>query len=195
MRHTFLSVIVFLAFLLSAVSVVNAQSYASKSFSLTIDGNSTMHEWSTAATNVQIKGDFVMPEGVLQKINSASVNVVTKSLKSTKKSGLMDSRTYETLKADAHPNITYVFTKVASIQQNGSETTLTINGNLTIGGTSKPTDLVIKMKTLPNGEIEVKGTRKIKMSEYGIKPPSFMLGALKVSDEVAINFSAVLQKK
>lgn len=107
----------------------------------------------------------------------------------------MDSRTHETLKADQYPNITYTVTKLGSIQKNGNEAPVTINGNLSIGGTSKPTDLVLKMKVLPNGDIEITGTRKIIMSNYGIKPPSFMLGALKVGDEVTLNIYTVLTKK
>ena len=51
------------------------------------------------------------------------------------------------------------------------------------------------MKVLPNGDIEIKGTKKILMSNHGIKPPSFMLGALKVGDEVTLDIYVVLHKK
>ncbi len=180
--------------LLLSVSIVQAQTYSAKSYKLVINGTSTMHDWSSNATNVKIEGDFVINNGGIEKINNGTVNVATKSIKSTKNSGIMDNRTHETLKADKFPNITYSVTKIGSVQQNGNETTIVLNGNLNIGGTSKPTDLSVKMKLLPNGDIELKGTRKILMSNYGIKPPSFMLGALKVGDEVSLDFSAVLHK-
>ncbi|HEX4958368.1 MAG TPA: YceI family protein [Lacibacter sp.] len=180
--------------LIITTGIVQAQTYSAKSYKLAINGTSTMHEWSSTATNVKIEGDFTIANGSIEKISNGSVNVVTKSIKSTKNSGLMDSRTHETLKADKFPNITYTVTKIGSVQQSGNEATITLNGNLTIGGTSKPTDLVVKMKVLPNGDIEVKGTRKILMSTYGIKPPSFMLGALKVGDEINLDFSAILHK-
>lgn len=61
----------------------------------------------------------------------------------------MDERTHSTIKADKNPSITYVFTKIVSTQQSGSETTVTVNGNLTIAGVTKPTDLVLKFKSLP----------------------------------------------
>ena len=186
-----------LAFLsgLFSTPAIQAQNYTAKSYKLTIEGGSTMHDWSSSATNVTVQSDIIITNGVVEKINAATVNVVTKSIKSHKNSGLMDSRTHETLKADKHPNITYVFTKVNSIQKSGTESTITVAGNLTIGGTSKPTELVLKAKTLPNGEIEIKGSKKILMSTYGIKPPVFMLGALKVSDEVKLDFSVILQHK
>jgi polyisoprenoid-binding protein YceI len=180
--------------LITAVTSIQAQTYTAKSYKLVITGTSTMHDWSSQATNVTLNGDFVINNGSIEKVNSGTVTIATKSIKSTKNSGLMDSRTHETLKADKFSTITYTVVKVATVQQTGSEATVTINGNLTIAGSSRPTDLVLKMKVLPNGDIELKGSRKILMSNYGIKPPSFMLGALKVGDEVNLDFSAVLHK-
>jgi polyisoprenoid-binding protein YceI len=174
---------------------VQAQSYTAKSYKLTIEGTSSMHNWSSSATNVSVQSDFVITNGTLEKINSGTVTIPTKSIKSHKNSGLMDSRTWETLKADKNPNITYVVTKVSDPKASGSEATMTVNGNLTIGGTSKPTDLVLKAKVLPNGDIELKGTKKILMSTYNIKAPVFMLGALKVGDEVTLSYDIILQKK
>lgn len=153
-----------------------------------------MHDWSSKATSVIVTGDFALNNTTLEKINAATVKVQTKSLKSTKDSDLMDGRTHSTLKADKFPEITYVFTKVLSVQQNGAETIMNISGNLTLGGVTKPTDLTLRIKTLANGDIEVKGTRKILMSNHGIKPPSFMLGAMKVGDEVTLVYDVILKK-
>jgi hypothetical protein len=32
------------------------------------------------------------------------------------------------------------------------------------------------------------------MSNHGIKPPSFMLGAMKVADEITISYDVILKK-
>lgn len=182
------------AFLFPAL-FINAQTYTAKTYKLAINGTSTMHDWSSSATNVTVQGDFVINNGVIEKITAGAVNVVVTSIKSHKNSGLMDSRTHETLKADKYPNITYAVSKISNIQQSGGEATGTVSGTLTIGGVGKPTDVVLKMKVLPNGDIEVKGNKKILMSNHGIKPPSFMLGALKVGDEVSLDIYVVLHKK
>jgi polyisoprenoid-binding protein YceI len=188
------SILLFLATLLIAGTVSAQSKFSTKSFQLTINGTSNVHDWSTKATNVIVNGDFGLSNTSLEKINAASVKVKTKSLKSTKDSDLMDDRTHSTLKADKFPEITYVFTKVLSIQQSGSETIMNVTGNLTLGGVTKPTDLTLRIKTLPGGDLEVKGTRKILMSNHGIKPPSFMLGAMKVGDEVTLTYDVVLKK-
>ena len=188
------SILLFLATLLIAGTVSAQSKFSTKSFQLTINGTSNVHDWSTKATNVIVNGDFGLSNTSLEKINAASVKVKTKSLKSTKDSDLMDDRTHSTLKADKFPEITYVFTKVLSIQQSGSETIMNVTGNLTLGGVTKPTDLTLRIKTLPGGDLEVKGTRKILMSNHGIKPPSFMLGAMKVGDEVTLTYDVILKK-
>ncbi len=175
--------------------VLNAQTkFSAKSYQITVAGTSTMHDWTSKATAVTVTGDFAIANGTLEKINTATVKIDSKSLKSTKKSDLMDERTHSTIKAEKNPSITYVFTKVVSTQQSGSETTVTVNGNLTIAGVTKPTDLVLKFKTLPNGDVEVKGSRKVLMSNHGIKAPSFMLGAMKVGNEITISYDIILKK-
>ncbi|MFN8264735.1 MAG: YceI family protein [Chitinophagaceae bacterium] len=189
------SICLTLVLLLLATFQTSAQTYTAKSYKILVDGTSTMHEWSTAATTVNAQCDFTIANGGIQKINSAVITIPVKSLKSTKNSGLMDSRTYETLKADNNPNITFVVTNILSNQQNGGEGTISIRGNLTIAGKTNPTELVLKTKVLPNGDIEVKGSKKILMSSHGVKAPSFMLGALKVGDEVTITFDVILAKK
>ena len=184
-----------LVILIFSFQYLQAQTYSAKTYKLSIKGTSTMHDWSSAATNVTVQGDFVINNGIIEKVTGGNVNVVTKSIKSDKNSGLMDSRTHETLKADKNPNITYAVTKVTGVPAGGGEANVTVSGNLTIAGTSKPTDLILKMKVLPNGDIEIKGTKKILMSNHGIKPPSFMLGALKVGDEITLDIYVVLHKK
>ncbi len=189
-----LTIAILLPALLMA-GVLNAQTkFSAKSYQITVAGTSTMHDWTSKATAVTVTGDFAIANGTLEKINTATVKIDSKSLKSTKNSDLMDERTHSTIKAEKNPSITYVFTKVVSTQQSGNETTVTVNGNLTIAGVTKPTDLVLKFKTLPNGDVEVKGSRKVLMSNHGIKAPSFMLGAMKVGNEITISYDIILKK-
>ncbi len=188
------SILLLLTTMLLAATVSAQSKYSTKSFQLIVNGTSNMHDWTSKATNVVVNGDFDLNNTTLEKINAATVKVQTKSLKSTKDSDLMDGRTHSTLKADKFPEITYVFTKLLSVKQAGAETIVNVSGNLTLGGVTKPTDLTLRIKALANGDLEVKGTRKILMSNHGIKPPSFMLGAMKVGDEVTLTYDVILKK-
>lgn len=188
------SILLFFALFLVAGFAGAQSKYTTKSFQLLINGTSNVHDWSSKATTVNITGDFLVNNNIPEKINNATVKVQTKSLKSTKDSDLMDDRTHSTLKADKFPEIVYVFTKVINVQQSGGETIMNVSGNLTLCGVTKPTDLTLRIKTLANGDLEIKGSKKILMSTYGVKPPSFMLGAMKVGDEVTLTYNVVLKK-
>lgn len=191
---TFLTVF-FSLLLINQVACLSAQTrFESKSYQVDINGTSTMHDWVSSVSTVSVSADFMMDENSIESLKNATVEMQTKSIKSKKNSSLMDSRTHSTLKADQHPKIKFVLTKVQSVKQNGSEWNLQLQGNMTIAGSSQSTDLLIKAKMLGNGEMEITGTKKLKMSTYGVKPPSFMLGALKVGDEVTINFSVKMKK-
>lgn len=167
---------------------------SAKSAKISLSGNSTMHKWSSNVTKVAFSGDFGLNDGNLTKINSAVVKIETKSIKSHNDSDLMDERTHKTLKAEQFPNISYEYTNTLSSDLNGKEGTIKVNGKLTIAGVTKPTDLVLKVTTLANGDIQVKGSEVILMTNFGIKPPSFVAGTLKVEDKVNIAFDVVLKK-
>ncbi|MCA0363315.1 MAG: YceI family protein [Bacteroidetes bacterium] len=167
---------------------------SARSAKISLSGNSTMHKWSSNVTKVAFSGDFGLAEGNLAKINSAVVKIETKSIKSHNDSDLMDERTHKTLKADQFPNISYEYTNTLSSDLNGKDGTVKINGKLTIAGVTKPADLTLKVTTLANGDIQVKGSEVILMSTFGIKPPSFVAGTLKVEDKVNIAFDVVLKK-
>ncbi|MBX9782151.1 MAG: hypothetical protein K2X48_02555 [Chitinophagaceae bacterium] len=60
-----------LVLLLFIAQLTQAQVYTTKSYKLTIEGTSTMHDWSSSATNVTVQGDFVITNGVIEKLTAA----------------------------------------------------------------------------------------------------------------------------
>src|SRR5574343_53339 len=186
--------LIMLLFSVIALGVSAQVKYVTKSFEVVIAGTSNVHDWTSKATTVNVTGDFDIVNGAFNKLTSAVVTVPAKSIKSTKESGLMDERTYSTIKADKNPTIAYVCTKLVSTQKNGAETIVTVLGNLTIAGVTKSTELVLHFKSLASGDLQVTGSRKILLSDHGIKAPSFMLGAMKVGNEITISYDVVLKK-
>ena len=161
-----------------------------KSSKITISGNSTMHKWSSKATDVSMSADVVIEDGVVKNISSGKVVIKTASLKSHNDSDLMDSRTHETLKAEKYPTINYSFEKLLSADAQGN---CKIQGKLTLAGVTKPLNLDIKISTI-GGNVTIVGSKSFTMSSFGVKPPSFLAGTLKVDDLVAIDFEVVLKQ-
>ncbi len=174
---------------------VMAQSYQLKSHKIELRGMAKPeHAWTSQATKATLTADFVMEGNSFKELKKATLDIPTKGIKSDKNSDLMDNRTYETLLADKYPSIQYVATSLKSAILQGNESTLVLVGTLTMAGKSQPVELTMKGKILANGAIELNGSQALKMSNYGIKPPSFMLGALKVVDDITIVYSVTLQK-
>ncbi len=73
-------------------------------------------------------------------------------------------------------------TFVASAFEPGSNGGGVISGTLTLGGTARP----LRLQVAQTGPGRYHATASVRQSEFGIKPYTAFLGALKVSDAVAI---------
>lgn len=167
--------------------------FDSRSHKMTISGTSTLHDWEAPVNKVYAKGDVTLNNNELQSVNSMYVEAEIKSIKSAKGES-MDDKIYDALDADKYYKITYNLSKVKSIEKSGSEWNVNTSGNLTISGVTQSIDMTVKAKVLPNGDVEFNGSKKIKMSNYKVDPPSAMLGMIKCGDEVTVSFAVTLKK-
>lgn len=153
---------------------------------LSIDGTSTVHDWTIEAEEFEGKADVTIENNALASINSLSFDVPVKSLKSGKSP--MDDNTYEALKADDHPVIKYQFRSMDNVRVEGNTTTMDTKGVLTIGGESK----IVNMKVISEAgnSITFRGDITFKMSVFEIDPPTAVFGTIKTGDQVTINFNA-----
>tara|TARA_R110002012_G_scaffold114079_2_gene260420 strand:+ start:25201 stop:25734 length:534 start_codon:yes stop_codon:yes gene_type:complete len=152
---------------------------------LTVDGTSTVHDWTIEAEQFDGKANVTIENNALQSINSLSFNVPVESLKSGKSA--MDDNTYEALKSDDHPVIKYEFRSMDNVKVNGTTTTMSTKGVLTIGGVSKIVNMNVTADAT-NG-ITFSGDITFKMSVFEIDPPTAVFGTIKTGDEVTIKFN------
>ena len=82
------------------------------------------------------------------------------------------------LGADRHPEATFT----ASTFEPGSDRGGVIEGTLTLGGISRP----LRLHVSHGGGETFHATASVRQSEFGIKPYTAFLGALKVSDAVGV---------
>lgn len=169
-----------------------AEKYTSKSFSMVVSGTSTLHDWKSPASKSSAVGDFSVAGNDLQKINSMYVEVESKSIKSGKDG--MDDKTYECIKADEFPKITFNLSSVKSMDKAGTDYNVNAMGNLKIAGTSVAVDMQVKAKVLANGDVEISGAKKIKLAQFKLERPSAMLGTIKCGEEITLTFTVILKK-
>jgi polyisoprenoid-binding protein YceI len=82
------------------------------------------------------------------------------------------------LGTDRHPQATFT----ASAFEPGSDGGGIIQGMLTLGGASRP----LRLHVSETGDESFRATASVRQTEFGIKPYTAFLGALKVSDAVGI---------
>ncbi len=157
----------------------------SKESKLWIDGTSTMKSFSCSATKIDVSVISEPGSAPSDLVQSASLVVPVASLDC--RNGTMNSHMKKALKADANPQI---FWKMSSYSVTGTD--VTMKGRLSIAGTEKPFELKATGNAESDGTVRVKGSTKFKMSEYGVKPPSLMMGSMKVGDPVTVSFDLVL---
>jgi polyisoprenoid-binding protein YceI len=83
----------------------------------------------------------------------------------------------KTLATDRYPEAVFTATGFEPDAGGG-----TVSGTLTLHGVERP----ITLKVSKNGDDRYRATTSVVQSDYGIKPYSGFLGALKVRDEVSI---------
>lgn len=166
--------------------------------SLRVEGDSTLHKWSCASTSTEMT--FSLADGAPQslaeaikasKIKSMNVKIAVAGLKSGE-TGL-DKNMRKAMRENEFPNVVYHLDKyeMAKDSANGVFAAKT-SGQLTIAGVTKPVGIDVEFHLGPDGAA-VKGSYTLKMSDYGITPPTLMLGTIKVRDPVTIRFDLDLK--
>ena len=102
----------------------------------------------------------------------------------------MDKNTYKALKADDHPEITFVLTTPVKAIPAGVHA-IAAKINLTIAGVTRAIDMSVTATSQAHGNIEFEGSKAIKMTDYGVKPPVALLGTMRTRDEITIHFKGV----
>ena len=99
----------------------------------------------------------------------------------------MDNYTYEALKSEDHPYISFALKDIKSIESGK----VSANGAVTIAGVTKNI-AVSGSYAYSNGKLSIKGSREINMKEFDIEPPSVMFGTIVVGELVDIEYNLIL---
>lgn len=180
-------IVAIMFFVMFSIGIVAAQApMKPNQVSITIAGTSTMHDWTMTSKDGILQTNFTLQnDGSLAQINSLNVTVASESLKSGK--GAMDKNAYNSLKTDKHKQITFA---LSSSKVEGNLVKCT--GTLTIAGVTKTIDLDATCKVMPDNTLNCKGSKKLKMTDYKVEPPTFMFGSIKTGDEITVNFETTL---
>lgn len=173
-------------FFLISLQATAQKGYTVKDFKISVAGTSSLHDWESAVTKADANSRLELDGQQLKAINSLKVTIPAKGIVSTK-GRIMDGKTYEALKADAHPNITFTLTTAKLSGLNVSA-----KGKLALAGVTKDINLKATGQITPAGHITFKGSYSLLMTDYGMSPPTALMGSIKTGDEVTVHYSLTL---
>jgi polyisoprenoid-binding protein YceI len=182
-----------LIFFLTLIAFASqAQTSKLKSFTFTISGTSTLHEWKSTVTKVEWKGLASVDAAKVLILQNIDITIPVKGIVS-EHGRIMDGKTYEAFNTDKNPNITF---KLKSFTQKvvSNDLLLAVEGNLTMNGVTNMIMLSITGKVLANGDLVFSGSRSLKMTDYKMDPPTAMMGTIKVGNEVTVRFDLTISK-
>lgn len=161
---------------------------------ITIAGTSNVHDYTATTakasiTNVRLGGsvagdafwDEVQKPGGLEAFD---ISIPAESLKSSKEG--LDKNMYKALKTKEHKDIVFSLKSMS-----GTPGALSATGLLRIAGVER--EVTLPLKTVRKGDgLAVSGTIDVLMTDYGIKPPTAMLGMVKADPKIKVTFEVLL---
>jgi polyisoprenoid-binding protein YceI len=161
---------------------------------VSLAGTSNIHEYTASTTTVRVTqvrlapavagGAFwteIVKPGAIEALEIA----IPAATLSSPKDGL-DKNMHKALKVEQFLDITF---RLARLE--GAAGSLRAVGTLRIAGVER--EVVLPLTLEPRGTaLAVKGRLPLLMTDYGIKPPTAMLGMLKTDPKVTVTFETVL---
>jgi polyisoprenoid-binding protein YceI len=161
---------------------------------LWVEGTSSIKSFSCKASDVDAQVDAA-PDAVAQvtagEKGVTAVRVRVEAAKLECGNGTMNDHMRKALKADANPVIDFQLATY-DVTRTDDGVIGTLTGTLSLGGAQRPITIAATGK--PEGAaLRVSGSYALKMTDYGLKPPSLMFGRIKVGETVKVNFDLLLK--
>jgi polyisoprenoid-binding protein YceI len=161
--------------------------------SIKVLGSSNVHDWVMTSTTMESQGEFTFEGASLSALHAFKFSLAFTSLKSEHTS--MDNRTYKSVNAEKYPVISYKLTSAQLSTTEKNKYLIKTKGELTIAGVTRPITMEVTALVGADKMITCTGSEKIKLTDYNIKPPSFVLGTMKVANDLTIQFNLVYKNQ
>lgn len=161
---------------------------------LWVDGTSTVRSYRCSTSAVEGSADAERAGSLADLADGVGrVDVSVRVASLDCRNETMNGHMRNALKAREHPVIRFQAPSVA-VTARGAEGTARTAGTLTIAGAERPVTLDATVaEEASGGGIRVRGSTQLRMTEFGVRPPSLMLGTMRVHDPVTVHFDLVLK--
>jgi hypothetical protein len=182
-----------LMFLAGAVAAQDINMSLQSGYDLRIDGDSNVRSWGADAEKVE--GRLVLTdieEMSLENLTpdnskEMSLTIHVESLDSGSRGLTRNMKSY--LKEDDHPLITFNLREITGVDiQNGSALISAI-GIINAAGQDHEVTMNVTATLNGDGSLNFRGEQDLLMTDFGIDPPTAVMGTVRARDEVVISYN------
>jgi polyisoprenoid-binding protein YceI len=159
---------------------------------MTVYGSSNVRDWTMDVLEIDGQVD-VQPatDDGLPTIDRVLVEVPVDSMLSER--GSQNEKAHKALNKNRQPVI-YFRSESITVSPGADATTFeaTAEGELILAGERRNVILQSEGTRTENGAIRLQGEHELLMTDFGIDPPTALLGALRVTDEIRVAFDVTL---
>jgi hypothetical protein len=186
--------LIILLLAITAPLILHAQPYTTNGAAkIEVAGTSNINDWTLTSKYGTCTGTFIMDgSGNVTGLNNLGFTMTVTNLKSSRGS-TMDYNTYKAMASDKYPNIKFSSTATTIQSNGGGNYSITAQGRLTITSETKDVTLLANGKMNADKTISIIGSYKLVTTDYNVKPISIMLGSIKTSADVTINFTLTMK--
>jgi polyisoprenoid-binding protein YceI len=167
--------------------------FHSQFVNVVVKGTSTIHDWDMVSGKGRCDLAFTLDAGDRPvALTELQFVIDAESIKSEHTT--MDNYAYKAMKTKEHKTITFALASASITPLDAVTYQVKTIGNLSISGVTRRVDLVATAKYNADKSFTVSGSKKIKMTDYGVTPPSVMFGTIKTGNDLEIVFNTKIVK-
>ncbi len=101
---------------------------------------------------------------------------------------------YDALQAETHPTIRITLTDATLLSRPAGSTwvPVEVRARLQLAGAARAVTIRAEGRRAEGDVVEIRGSHALKMSQYGIRPPSGLMGLVRAHDSLVANFYLVV---
>ncbi len=160
---------------------------------LWVEGTSSLHDWSCEVEHFAGTLEAETTDTGLANLTHTRVTVPVQGIDCD--NGTMNGKLRKALASSDHPTVTFALTRgIVGADDTDGWFDIDVLGQLTVAGETKPVQIAARGKALGDERFRLTGHLALHMTDYGIDPPTALLGTLKTGDEVTVHFDATIRR-
>lgn len=190
LNFKYLSISILTLLLTVTATAQNVYTLNEKNSNLTVSGTSSLHDWEMEATGFSAETGLKLEGNAVSEIQYVNFTAPVSGLKSDK--NIMKNKARDALKEKEFPQIKFTMKENGPHAVSGGNANIT--GMLNLAGKTKEIKAPVDFTILSDRQFSVSGKVRLKMSDFGIDPPTAILGTIKTDDEVEVNYDLEFTK-